>query len=158
MNEIWEDVPGYKGHYMVSNLGNVFTIKNNRLMSPSLTGVRNKYKEVRFCVNGIVTRYKVHQLVAMAFLGHKIDGFNIVVDHIDGDTFNNAPDNLRLTTNRFNVSRAVGGKSKYVGVSWDSRRCKWKSSIRIGNKRIFLGRFNCELSAYKAYTDALNKL
>jgi hypothetical protein len=40
--------------------------------------------------------YKVHQLVAEAFLGPRPDGY--VVYHIDEDATNNVPDNLKYTT------------------------------------------------------------
>ena len=32
MQEIWKDIKGYEGLYQVSNLGNVYSIKNNKLL------------------------------------------------------------------------------------------------------------------------------
>ena len=41
--------------------------------------------------------------------------------------------------------------SEYRGVSWDSARGKWVSSIKRNRKTVHLGRFDDEVSAAKAY-------
>ena len=88
-----------------------------------------------------------------------ISGFSIKVDRINHDTLNNTRGNLRAGSNRDNMSNLNGkqsGKftSKYVGVSWDKSKSKWKACIRIAKKKITLGRFVDELAAANAYLAA----
>ena len=80
------------------------------------------------------------------------------LDHIDGNGFNNHPDNLRLSTNKEN-HRAFkrvkeGASSKWRGVSWEKKCIKWRSSIRVDGKDNNLGTFTCEKEAALAYNYA----
>lgn len=98
------------------------------------------------------------------FLHHCIIGFSIngrFVDHINGDTFDNRRINLRFVTHRENLSNQKchrnGTKtSHYVGVYWNKHAGKWKSIIRLGKERKFLGYFKIEKEAGSAYQTALN--
>ena len=124
-------------------------------------------KDIDSCIqNGVsvindIVRMKngnksVHQLVAMAFLGHVPCGHKIVVDHINHDKLNNRLENLQLITNRENCSKDVKNKSsKYTGVSWDKARNKWVSQIKINGKTVPLGRYKCELVASIVYQKKL---
>lgn len=82
------------------------------------------------------------------------------VDHIDGDGLNNRRSNLRLASKAQNHRntrkplRANGGapSSRFKGVSWDAARSKWRAQIQIGGgNNKFLGRFDAEADAAKAY-------
>lgn len=76
---------------------------------------------------------------------------------------NYSPENCRWanaqTQNR-NRRKQENTSSKYVGVSWNSRKQKWKADIKTANKRTFLGYFIDEVEAAKARDEyiALNKL
>ena len=48
--------------------------------------------------------------------------------------------------------------SKYPGVSWDKEKKKWVTFLTFKGKSIYLGRYKCELAAYKAYTDKLKEI
>jgi hypothetical protein len=99
----------------------------------------------------------VHQLMAIAFLGHTTCKFKIVVDHIDSNKQNNHIDNLRLLTNRENSSREVVGRGGLpCGVSKNGN--KYQAKIRIGNTRPCLGRFNTPEEASQAYQAKLKSL
>ncbi|HHC6631504.1 TPA: HNH endonuclease [Vibrio parahaemolyticus] len=81
----------------------------------------------------------------------------LVVDHIDGNTMNNASSNLRIISNRENVLAGYNtkkGTSRYRGVSWSNKENRWKAFIRCPDtkRNIYLGSFNQEQDAYKAYT------
>ncbi len=80
------------------------------------------------------------------------------VDHIDGNGLNNLRSNLRLVTHRQNMQNLTKGhySSKYPGVYWDKHREKWAVKIRISStKSRWVGRFNSEDEAFKAYKKAV---
>lgn len=80
-----------------------------------------------------------------------------VVDHINGDKLDNRLCNLRFATLAENVANSKskkGSTSEYKGVSWDSSRQKWISSIQINGKTKHLGRFDSEVECAKAYDRA----
>lgn len=170
MKEIWKDIPEYEGYYQVSNLGRVKNLKRfvkakskaTRLIKERILKANidsTTYLAVMLSKDGKKKTFKVHQLVAMAFLNHTPCGHKIVVDHIDNDKLNNRVDNLQITTNRYNCSKDVKNKtSKYTGVSWEKRTNKWFAGIKLNRKTKFLGRFNTEIEASKAYQNALNNL
>src|SRR5690554_6369469 len=106
MKEIWKDVPDYES-YQVSNLGRVktkyrvFKRSNNiKLTVKSKIKVSHYSKEgyeiVSLSKNNKTHNKQIHQLVAIAFLGHKPCGFDLVVDHIDEDKSNNHVSNLQI--------------------------------------------------------------
>lgn len=107
--EIWRDVVGYEGKYMVSNQGRVFSltrIRNNggRLYKGRI--LRGEYCKNYYCVslldgNGKAKLYKVHRLEAIAFIPNPENKPQI--DHIDGNTRNNNVWNLRWVTAKENV-------------------------------------------------------
>lgn len=85
-----------------------------------------------------------------------------VVDHINHDTTDNRKSNLRICTNNFNSMNSrkikLNKSSVYKGVSWYKRDGIWTSYIMISRKRIYLGRFKCEIEAAKAYDKKAKEL
>ena len=82
-----------------------------------------------------------------------------MTDHINKDPLDNRRSNLRLCTNAQNQfnSKTKLGASGIKGVSWHKIANKWRTQLRIGNKRIHLGLFKNKLDAGKAYQDAVKK-
>lgn len=158
MKEEWKDVVGYEGLYQVSDLGNVFSVRSNRLMS--LTPDKKAgYFRVCLTKNKKGSNCQVHQLLAMAFLNHKPNGINMVVDHIDNDKTNNKLSNLQIVKHRYNCSKDRSGySSRYVGVTWRKSVCKWRSQIQVNGKNLHLGLFDCELKAAIAYNNKLKQI
>lgn len=78
-----------------------------------------------------------------------------VVDHIDRDKLNNQKSNLRIVTRMQNcrnrVKPDIKTTSKFKGVHFDKNRNKWKAEITINYKNKYLGRFDNEMDAVKAY-------
>ena len=167
---LWMDIPDYEGYYKISSHGHVLSLRRRILMSNGLTRVIKElilkpylggdgYLRVGLRKPGSRKNYKIHQLVAMGFLGHIPCGLKKVVDHKDGNKLNNHVDNLQITTNRDNTTKdRKGGSSKFIGVCLDKGRNKWKAAIQINGKIKNLGRFNTELGASEAYQNKLKTL
>jgi len=155
--EIWKKIKDYPD-YEVSNLGNVKSLKFNKERILKALNDGRGYLTVSLLKNGKGKKKKIHQLVAMAFLNHIPNYNNIVVDHINNIPTDNRLENIQLISCRENSSKdRKNGTSKYTGVSWHKKTKKWESKIRINGKVKFLGLFNCEIEASKAYQEALKK-
>lgn len=107
MEELWQPVYGYEGLYEVSSLGRVrsldrkikhvrsksgYCIRRGMLLNLQLDSYG--YVVVSMCREGQEKTRKVHRLVAEAFHGPAA-GEAVTVDHINNDTLDNRPENLR---------------------------------------------------------------
>lgn len=156
-NEIWKDVPNYVGIYKISNLGNVFSIISNKVLKPAINN--NGYLALNLYGKDKLKRYKVHQLVAMAFLNHIPNGSTLVVNHINYNRLDNKLCNLEVVTMRENSNKKhIKSKSKYIGVYFNKNSNKWYSQIYANKKRKHLGTFDCELKAHLAYQKQLKTI
>ena len=63
-----------------------------------IVGKKKKYIEVQLIRSGTIKWYTVHRLMAFSWLGESNHICKNVVDHIDGDSFNNNIENLRWVT------------------------------------------------------------
>lgn len=83
-----------------------------------------------------------------------------VIDHRDGDTFNNQKSNLRFCTYSQNNANKIpkrNGSSKYKGVYWHKRSKVWGANIGVDHKQKNLGYYSSEKDAAEAYNkEALN--
>ena len=95
--------------------------------------------------------FRVHDLVAMAFIGPKPKNYD--VDHINGDKLDNSPANLRYVTRSQNLRghQKVRGKSKYRGVQVSANNPKFVVKVGLGKdhdcKTKYLGSFTDEKEA-----------
>lgn len=84
----------------------------------------------------------------------------VIVDHINGDTLDNRRCNIRKATKLQNMHNQRGHRdssSHYKGVSWEERRNRWLARICVNYRPIFLGYYDTELDAAKAYNEAARK-
>ena len=97
-------------------------------------------------------KFKVHDLIAGAFLGEKPENYD--VDHINGNRADNRPSNLRYVTRSENLRgyQKVRGKCQYQGVFRPTGRKKCRVTINNSvdggiTKRYELGYFDSEKEA-----------
>jgi hypothetical protein len=97
---------------------------------------------------------KIHRVIMNAPVG-------LVVDHKNGNGLDNRKTNLRITTQAQNqyTRKKYKGKttSQYKGVHRKSGRKTYCAKIGYKGKSIFLGYFENELDAAKAYDEAAKK-
>lgn len=158
--EIWKSVEGFE-NYMVSNWGRVKSLKwgKEKMLKPGKDS--NGYLQVILYKDGKTKSFKVHKLVWDAFGDRPRNGHTLQVDHINNDKTYNRIENLQLLNNRENTSKMQLTRihtSKYIGVSWNKRDNKWEARIGINGKNKFLGYFQYELEAAKAYQNALKNI
>ena len=119
MIEEWREVPGYEGYYSVSDRGNVRRDKQSRgaiagrVMTAKLS--TNGYYHVDLSRNDEKRRFRIHRIVASAFLG--VSPFpKAVINHKDGNKQNNVPENLEWCTSKENNRHAMeAGLTRHVG-------------------------------------------
>ncbi len=130
--EIWKDVVGYEGLYQVSNLGRVKSLARSVIShytdrKPIVTTNRKErimkqflyktgYLYTGLAKNRVKKKYKIHRLVAMAFIPNPEN--KPMVNHIDGNPLNNRVENLEWCTNQENQIHAIKtGLNKSIGVN-----------------------------------------
>jgi hypothetical protein len=79
----------------------------------------------------------------------------LYVDHINHNGLDNRKANLRIVTmvqNSWNARKQFGNfSSQYKGVTWSKTSRKWKAHIGFLGERIYIGCFDDEQSAARAY-------
>ena len=114
MKEIWKDIEGYEGLYRISNLGCVYSVKRDIYMSQRTD--RRGYMIVNLCKHNEKKTFRIHRLVANAFLLNTHNKPEI--NHIDGNKKNNCIDYLEWVTAKENTQHAI----KTGLISYSARR------------------------------------
>ena len=126
--EEWKDIADYEGIYQVSNLGRVKSLGNNKSRQEKILKLqlhRTGYLLVKLCKEGKKRNYKVHRLVAQAFIPNPDNKSQ--VNHRDENKSNNKVENLEWMTCKENINHGTR----------TSRTCKPICGINIKtNKRI----------------------
>ena len=130
----------------------------------SLSG-RVEILYARAIINGVETR--MHRLIMKAKKGQ-------IIDHINRNGLDNRKINLRFCTySQNNINRNKCGSGKYRGIHFRPERTiihfrekniytyiskpKWQAVICINKKFIYLGCYEKEIDAAKAYNEAAKK-
>jgi hypothetical protein len=135
-------------HIVYPNTGKIFNKYRQRF-----TGYKDKKGYFVFGLDG--KSYKNHRYIYEMYHSVKLkkDEFINHKNHIRND---NRIDNLEVVTNQQNSQyqlKQQGTSSQYKGVCWYKANCKWQAQIMIDGKYKYLGRFNNEIDAAKAYNN-----
>jgi len=120
--EVWKPVVGYEDYYEVSNFGNVRRKKSGRLRRIDFATI---YPTILLSVGGKHKTYRVHRLVAKAFLP-PVEG-KTHVNHKDGNHRNNRVDNLEWCAqdeNNLHSYRVLKRKPSMLGKTAPNRKVK----------------------------------
>jgi hypothetical protein len=110
---------------------------NGRLMRPVFNG---RYNQVGLSDKNKKTKtITIHKIISEVFLGERPRA--LVVDHIDGNKFNNKLKNLRYISPQHNVARKIKLNSRnssgYRGLFYLTKKKRWVVKIREHQKIIF---------------------
>lgn len=100
--EYWKPVVGYEGLYEVSNWGRVKSLKFGKERILKLFKDTSGYLCVKLCKNTNKCQFKVHRLVAEAFLPNP-DNLPCV-NHKDECKTNNNVNNLEWCNSKYNIN------------------------------------------------------
>ncbi len=102
--EIWKEIKGYENIYLVSNLGNILTIKTGKI-SNGWEHDKLGYRKVRLYKNKTYETIFLHRLVAKTFLENPLN--KPCVNHIDNNPKNNKLSNLEFVTHKENMQHSA---------------------------------------------------
>lgn len=141
-------IPGWEGEYSITQDGRVWShhIRRFRTTTP-----RKGYPWVNLKKNGVQHGFAVHRLVAAVFLGATPEQ---QIEHRDGNRKNCHFRNLRTSTQTQNRGNSRGWKNKRSGSRFKGvfpYGKKWKAQVGLGGRTTYLGVFEKERDAARAY-------
>lgn len=110
-----KDIKGYEGEYAITSCGKVWSYKSNKFLS--LKNDKDGYKFVTLCKNGKTTNFKVHRLVAEAYIPNPNN--YPIINHKDEIKDNNCVNNLEWCTYLYNHQYSSNGNR----FQWKRTRC-----------------------------------
>ena len=126
--ETWKDIQGYEGHYQISDMGNVRSLKSNKNLKPAID--KDGYLLVGLWKDNKKKTFKVHRLVAQAFIPNP--GNKPTVDHINTIKNDNRASNLRWLTQKEQMTdnEITKERNKKLGGS------KTEKAVEKSKKRV----------------------
>jgi len=101
--EIWKEIVGYEGRYLISSSGKVKSLYRNKILKHSTSS--NGYLGVSLSKESKIKTFHIHRLLAEHFLSNPK---NLpCVNHKDGNKHNNEISNLEWSTFKENTDHAI---------------------------------------------------
>jgi len=138
--------------YSITRKGEVRNYKTGRILKWCLDS-RGYYK-VGLYKNGKLIFHSIHRLIALHFIPNPDN--HPCIDHINNDRADNSISNLRwcsCSQNLRNMNKRKGTTSQFIGVSFSKSNKKWVAVCRLNGKQKYLGSFETEEGAAKAYNN-----
>lgn len=130
-NEIWKDVEGYDGDYLVSNFGKVKSFKKNKESILKKCKNSNGYYFVNLFKNNIQKKIYIHRLVGKEFIPNPENKPEI--NHLNADKSNNQVSNLEWVTPKQNIQHAW-----QTGLMENTRKAvknAWKTGLMENTRK-----------------------
>ena len=140
---------GYFAKVYVSDLPLISALKWIALVQPRSVYAVSKQKLSK----GIYKTVYMHRIIISSPKG-------LQVDHKDCDGLNNTSSNLRLATvsqNQMNMRRH-SNKDGLKGAYYHKRDNRWLAQITINRNHVYLGCYESEIEAHKAYCAASKEI
>lgn len=143
--EIWKDIAGFEGIYLISNKGRVASNKSKLILKTNI----NKHGYERITINS--KSFLIHRIVMRSFRGKS----DLEVNHINSIKTDNNLSNLEYCTRSENISHAYM-VNIMSNVGEKNPNCKINESIaREIKRRIKTGKYLVKDLAYM-YNISLN--
>ena len=127
MEEVWKDIQLGNSKYKISNLGNIYSYFAKRNMS------KNKDRRGYLYISTTNKKYKIHRLVAQAFIPNPNN--YPIINHKDNNPSNNKVDNLEWCTYKYNIDYCIKSGRFEEAKKKISKACKEKKAY-IKNLKI----------------------
>lgn len=99
IDEIWKPIIGYESRYIISNKGEVKSLKRNKVLKKEL---RRNYWSIQLYDGNKFKHFSIHRLVGI----HFVENPNNLpfINHIDENKLNNNANNLEWCTASYNIN------------------------------------------------------
>lgn len=139
LGEVFKPVPGYEGHYSVSNYGRVTSHKGKQTRVLKSGFLPTGHLKVGLCRDGKMKTSRVHRLVALAHLGPAPADKSDVL-HANDVKVDNRLSNLRFGTPAENHrDRVLNGGCPHANKT----HCKYGHEFVVASTRTANGRRQC---------------
>ena len=126
MEEIWKDIEGYEGKYMVSSLGRVRSVRKDVILTPNTNN--SGYMMVHLKNDGQRKCKLIHRLVAEAFIPNPNN--KPCCDHINACKTDNRVENIRWVSHKENSNNPLTRNNNSIA----------KKGVLVGEKNGMYGR------------------
>lgn len=132
--EIWIEILDFNLCYKISNYGNLYSYRMNKLLTPKI----NKYGYLEVTLRNKEGKQQsklIHHLVVKYFMNYITKKLGLVINHKDGNKLNNKLENLEIVTRSRNSKHAyeIGLNKPRLGEKSNLSKLKYKEVQQIKN-------------------------
>jgi len=127
---MWKDIEGYEGLYQVSKFGEIMSFYfGETILTPILN---NNYLSICLCKNKIKKIFRIHRLVAIAFIPNLKN--KKTVNHKNGIKIDNWTGNLEWATHNEQMIHSVNNKLNPRGEKVGTHKLTKEQILEIRKK------------------------